>query len=184
MKESGGRLRSDPMPDDGYGSMTITSVKTTEGLALTHRLQFVQPDDGNIKDHSLAKLRLPKPIKSGESVTIHLEFEVELPNIFARMGTTENFIMAGQWFPKISVYEPAGLRGRAEEGWNLHQYHGNSEFYSNFGIYSVRIRVPENYIVAATGFPTKPAQKSNGEKFISFTRMTCMILPGRHRQTL
>lgn len=168
MKESGGRLRSDPMPDDGYGSMTITSVKTTEGLALTHRLQFVQPDDGNIKDHSLAKLRLPKPIKSGESVTIHLEFEVELPKIFARMGTTENFIMAGQWFPKISVYEPTGLRGRAEEGWNLHQYHGNSEFYSNFGIYSVRIRVPENYIVAATGFPTKPAQKSNGEKIYQF----------------
>ncbi|GAE09278.1 hypothetical protein JCM10914_5633 [Paenibacillus sp. JCM 10914] len=168
MKESGGRLRSDPMPDNGFGSMTITDVKTTEGVSLTHRLQFVQPDDGNIKDHSLAKLRLQRPIKGGESITVHMEFEVELPKIFARMGSTDNFVMAGQWFPKISVYEPAGLRGREDEGWNLHQYHGNSEFYSNFGIYSVRIRVPENYIVAATGFPTKPAQKADGEKVYQF----------------
>lgn len=168
MKESGGRLRSDPMPENGYGSMKITNVKTTDGLGLTQRLQFVQPDDGNIKDQSLAKLRLPKPVKGGESITLHLEFEVELPKIFARMGRTEDFVMAGQWFPKISVYEPAGTRGRTQEGWNLHQYHGNSEFYSNFGIYSVRIRVPEDYIVAATGFPTKPAQKANGEKIYQF----------------
>lgn len=168
MKESGGRLRTDKMPDDGYGSMTITGIKTTEGLSLLHRMQYVQPDDGNMKDQTLVKLRLPRPVRGGESITLNMEFEVELPKIFARMGMAEDFVMAGQWFPKVSVYEKAGTRGRAEEGWNLHQYHGNSEFYADFGIYSVRIRVPEDYIVAATGFPTKAAFKTNGEKVYQF----------------
>lgn len=168
MKESDGRLRSDRMPENGYGSMKITGIKTTQGVSLLHRLQFVQPDDGNVKDQSLVKLRLPRPVKGGESISLNMEFEVDMPKIFARMGTAGDFVMAGQWFPKISVYEPVGVRERTEEGWNLHQYHGNSEFYANFGIYSVRIRVPENYIVAATGFPTKPAVKENGEKVYHF----------------
>ncbi|OAB43602.1 M1 family metallopeptidase [Paenibacillus glacialis] len=168
MKESGGRLRNDVMPTDGFGSMTLTELETADGLSLMHRIQYVQPDDGNSKDTSLVKVRLPRPVKGGESITLNMKFEVKLPQIFARMGTAGNFVMAGQWFPKISVYEPAGLRGRTTEGWNLHQYHGNSEFYADFGIYNVRIHVPENYIVAATGFPIKSAQFLKGQKIYQF----------------
>ncbi|MFU1796982.1 M1 family metallopeptidase [Paenibacillus azoreducens] len=167
MKESGGRLRDDKMPTDGFGSMTITDMKTSEGLSLMHRMQYVQPDDGNVKDKTLVKVRLPKPVKGGESITLSIQFEVKLPKIFARMGTADEFVMAGQWFPKISVYEPVGLRGRTTEGWNLHQYHGNSEFYSDFGIYSVRIHVPANYIVAGTGI-MQSSQIRNKEKIYQF----------------
>lgn len=168
MKESGGKLRGDVMPTNGYGSMNITEMKTEDGLSLLHRMQYVQPDDGNIKDTTLIKVRLPKPVKGGESITLHTRFEVNLPKIFARMGTADHFVMAGQWFPKLSAYEPVGRRGRTTEGWNLHQYHGNSEFYADFGIYSVRIRVPETYKVAATGFPTQQAVVKNGEKVYQF----------------
>ena len=168
MKESGGKLRNDVMPTDGFGSMTLTGLETTDGLSLMHRIQYVQPDDGNSKDTTLVKVRLPRPVKGGESITLNMKFEVKLPQIFARMGTAGKFVMAGQWFPKISVYEPAGLRGRTTEGWNLHQYHGNSEFYADFGIYNVRIHVPENYIVAATGFPIKSAQIVKGQKIYQF----------------
>ncbi|WP_211749650.1 M1 family metallopeptidase [Paenibacillus sp. Marseille-Q4541] len=168
MKESGGKLRGDAMPKDGYGSMKLTEIKTTDGLSLLHRIQYVQPDDGNVNDKSLVKVRLPKPVKGGESITLSMAFEVDMPKIFARMGTADNFVMAGQWFPKLSVYEPVGTRNRKTEGWNLHQYHGNSEFYSDFGIYSVRIAVPDNYTVAATGFPTKPYFKQNGQRIYQF----------------
>lgn len=168
MKESGGKLRGDVMPTDGYGSMKFTDMQTEDGLSLLHRMQYVQPDDGNIKDKTLIKVRLPKPVKGGESITIRTSFEVSLPKIFARMGKTDDFVMAGQWFPKLSAYEPVGRRGRTIEGWNLHQYHGNSEFYADFGIYSVRIRVPETYKVAATGFPTQQATLKNGEKVYQF----------------
>lgn len=111
MKESGGKLRGDIMPKDGWGSMEITELRTTDGISLLHRLQYVQPDDGNAKDKTLAKVRLPVAVQGGESLTLKMKFTVKLPKVFARMGTAGNFVMAGQWFPKISVYEPAGTRG-------------------------------------------------------------------------
>ncbi|RCX14447.1 peptidase M1-like protein [Fontibacillus phaseoli] len=168
MRESGGKLRSDVMPKDGWGAMELTEIRTTDGISLLHRLQFVQPDDGNTHDKTLAKVRLPVTVRGGESVTLKINFTVKLPKIFARMGTSGDFVMAGQWFPKLSVYEPAGTRSRTTEGWNLHQYHGNSEFYSDFGIYSVNIDVPETYTVAATGFQTKPAVRKDGRKSVQF----------------
>lgn len=168
MKESGGKLRGDVMPKDGWGRMELTEIRTSDGISLLHRVQYVQPDDGNTKDHTLAKVRLPVTVRGGESITLKIQFKVTLPKIFARMGAAGDFVMAGQWFPKLSVYEPAGTRGRAAEGWNLHQYHGNSEFYSDFGIYSVNIDVPDHYTVASTGFQTKSATTKDGRKSVQF----------------
>ncbi|MFD3270912.1 M1 family metallopeptidase [Paenibacillus dendritiformis] len=168
MRESGGRLREDPMPADGYGGISLTALETTDGLSLMNRIEYVQPDDGNAKDKTLMKIRLPQPVKSYERITLTMKFEVKLPKVFARMGYAEDFVMAGQWFPKLAAYEKVGVRGRSAEGWNLHQYHGNSEFYANYGIYSVKIQVPDTYTVAATGFPTKTPVLENGRKTYQF----------------
>lgn len=168
MKESGGTLRGDTMPENGFGSMTLTDLRTSEGTSLMQRVQYVQPDDGNVNDKTLLKVHLPQPVNGGESVTLKLQFEVQLPKIFARMGASGNFVMAGQWFPKLSVYEPVGTRGVKEEGWDLHQYHGTSEFYSDFGIFNVTIAVPSNYTVAATGFPVKNAKIKQDQKIYQF----------------
>lgn len=156
------------MPENGFGSMTLTDLRTTEGTSLMQRVQFVQPDDGNVNDKTLLKVHLPQPVNGGESVTLKLQYEVQLPKIFARMGASGNFVMAGQWFPKLSVYEPMGTRGVKEEGWDLHQYHGTSEFYSDFGIFNVTIAVPSDYTVAATGFPVKNAKLKQDQKIYQF----------------
>jgi hypothetical protein len=169
MTESGGKLRGDKATPAGQGHMELLSLQTESGASLLPRLQAIQPDDGNVHDFTLARLRLIEPVAPGESVTLKMGFEVKLPQVFARMGYYDDFVMAGQWFPKLAVYETAGTRGRVAEGWNVHQYHGNSEFYSDFGIYSVRISVPEAYTVAATGFQTKPAAAAeNGYKTFQF----------------
>lgn len=168
MKESGGQLRDSKLPANGYGEMKLNSLYTVDGISLLQRSQFVQPDDGNRKDNTLLKLRLPHPVLSQETITLKMGFIVKLPKIFARMGYADQFVMAGQWFPKVAAYEKKGVRGRTTEGWNIHQYHGNSEFYSNYGIYSVRIQVPAHYTVAATGFPTKEAIAVNGKKIYQF----------------
>lgn len=168
MKESGGKLRGDTMPENGFGSMSLKDLRTSEGTSLMQRIQYVQPDDGNVNDKTLIKVHLPQPVNGGESITLKLQYEVQLPKIFARMGTSGNFVMAGQWFPKLSVYEPTGIRGVKEEGWNLHQYHGTSEFYSDFGIFNVTIAVPSNYTVAATGFPVKNARIKQDQKIYQF----------------
>ncbi|WP_052339529.1 M1 family metallopeptidase [Gorillibacterium massiliense] len=155
-RESGGKLRQDEKKPNNTGNMTVTGIRSEQGEDLSRLTEFVRPDDGNSQDHTLMKLRLLTPVPAGGKITLNLDFLVKLPFVYARMGyADDNFYMAGQWFPKIAVYEPAGTRGRTEEGWNLHQYHGNSEFYADFGIYDVKIKVPAGYTVAATGFPSK-----------------------------
>ena len=168
MSESGGTLRHDKATDNSTSYMKLLTLQTLEGESLLPRLQFIQPDDGNKNDQTLARLRLPEPVEPGKSITLKMSFEVKLPEVFARMGYSGSFVMAGQWFPKLAVYETAGTRGRPDEGWNVHQYHGNSEFYSDFGVYSVSIQVPENYTVAATGFQTKPVATANGRSTYQF----------------
>ncbi|MEF3303258.1 M1 family aminopeptidase [Paenibacillus sp. GYB003] len=167
-RESGGKLRQDEMKEGSFGHMSIESIATESGIDLAHSMQYVQPDDGNKQDQTLMKIRLPQPVPPGGETTVKFRFSVKLPVVFARMGYSGDFVMAGQWFPKIAVYEPKGTRGRAEEGWNLHQYHGNSEFYADFGMYNVRIEVPTNYTVAATGFPIKPASDDGTKKTYQF----------------
>lgn len=168
LEESGGQLRGDKMKPGSYGSMTLDALTTEQGETLLPRLHYVQPDDGNDSDKTLATFRLPEPVKPGAETTLRLKFTVKLPQVFARMGQAGSFVMAGQWFPKIAAYETVGTRGRLTEGWDTHQYHGNSEFYSDFGIYSVRINVPEGDIVAATGSMTQPAVVKDGRKIYQF----------------
>jgi hypothetical protein len=168
IRESGGKLREDRMKEDGFGSMDISAIKLKNGRDIIETLEYVQPDDGNKNDRTLARLDLSEPVAPGASVTLRMDYTVKLPAAFARMGYSEDYVMAGQWFPKLAVYEPAGTRGRTEEGWNMHQYHGNSEFYADFGIYNVRINVPADYTVAATGFPTKPPATTENTKTYHF----------------
>jgi hypothetical protein len=169
-RESGGQLREDRRTEHSVGSMEVTSLETTDGFDLMHRMQFIQPNDGNKADRTLFSVRLGKPVAPGETVTLQMEYRVKLPEVYARMGYKGDFVMAGQWFPKVAVYEPAGRRGRTAEGWNAHQYHGNSEFYADFGIYNVKIQVPAEYTVAATGFPPVPAvpDRAQGTKTYHF----------------
>ncbi|MDF2926007.1 MAG: family peptidase [Paenibacillaceae bacterium] len=168
MAESGGQLRGDKQQGDSYGRMELQSLATEQGVNLMERLTYVQPDDGNKNDRSLVKVALLEPVFPGGKITLRMDYQVKMPQVFARMGYSGDFYMAGQWFPKLAKYEPAGTRGRTEDGWNLHQYHGNSEFYADFGIYDVKIKVPSSYTVAATGFPTKPAVIENDEKTYRF----------------
>lgn len=167
MRESGGKLRSAEVKNDQLGSMRIDTIQLPDGEALTSSIAYVQPDDGNLDDRTLFKLTLPEPLQPHESLTLYVDFQVQLPYAFARMGHVGDFIMAGQWFPKLAAYETRNTRGRATEGWNLHQYHGNSEFYANYGTYSVEINVPASYQVAATGTPLEE-KIAAGRKSIRF----------------
>jgi len=151
MKESGGQLRGDQMATDGWGWIDITSIATASGADLKPTLAFIQPDDGNPDDQTVVKATLPDPVPPGGSVTLDIVFVSKLPRVFARTGYKDDFYLVGQWFPKLGVYEPAGMRGRETGGWNCHQFHATSEFYADFGTYAVEITVPSDYVLGATG---------------------------------
>ncbi|MGE5199787.1 MAG: M1 family metallopeptidase [Rhodospirillaceae bacterium] len=167
MKESGGQLRGDEMPKDGWGWIDITAIRTASGVDLKPTLAFIQPDDGNRNDQTVVKAALPEPVPPGGSVTLEMAFTSKLPRVFARTGYKDDFYLAGQWFPKLGVYEPAGMRGRAAGGWNCHQFHANSEFYADFGSYTVAITVPNGYVVGATG--ERRHERANGDGTTTYT---------------
>ena len=115
--------------------------------------EFIQPDDGNTEDRTVARYPLPRPLQPGEWVELEIEFAAEMPKIFARTGAHGDFVLGGQWFPKIGVFEDAGDRGRTEAGWNVHQFHANSEFFADFGDWDVTLELPAKYAgrIGATG---------------------------------
>ena len=155
VRESGGQLRGDKMPADGWGWTDVTSLKLKDGKDLLPSLRFEHPDDDNDRDRTVARVVLPEPVAPGGSVTLDLAWKAKLPRVFARTGFVRDYFLVGQWFPKLGVYEPAGLRGRAAGGWNCHQFHANSEFYADFGHYRVAITLPARFVVGATGTRTE-----------------------------
>ncbi len=162
MTESGGRLRGDLMGQDSWGWIDVTSMKLSDGRDLLRSATFEHPDDDNKDDQTVMRVVLQQPVPPGGSVAFDAEFRAQLPQVFARTGFRNDFFMVGQWFPKVAVYEPAGMRGRAAGGWNCHQFHANSEFYADFGSYRVAITVPKNFVVGASGTRVSKTENRDG----------------------
>ncbi len=143
MREAGAR-RAGKDKRNEWGYIEVDSLTSASGENWLPLTAFIQPDDGNADDKSVLRLQLPRPLPPGESLTLHFAFTAQLPAPpIARTGIKNEFVMAGQWFPKIGVYENGA--------WNCHQFHANSEFYADFGVYNVDITVPASHIVGATG---------------------------------
>ena len=115
--------------------------------------EIIQPDDGNPDDRTVARYPLPRPIQPGEWVEVDIAFTSQMPEIFARTGVSGDFVLGGQWFPKVGVFEDSGDRGRTDPGWNTHQFHADSEFFADFGDWDVRLTLPSEYAgkIGATG---------------------------------
>ena len=156
------RLRGGKVRDRHWGWTRITSMTLEDGTDLLPDLTFERPDDGNADDFTVARVQLPFAVQPGASVKIHLAFKALLPKVIARTGWAGRFHLVGQWFPKVGVYEGAGVRDRKTAAWNCHQFHANSEFYSDFGNYRVSVTVPEDYVVGATGVEVSREQLAEG----------------------
>ncbi len=146
-----GTLRGGREIDREWGWTRVISLRSEDGIDLLPSLTFERPDDGNPEDFTVARVLLERPVEPGASVTVDVTFEAQLPRVIARTGWAGDFHLIGQWFPKLGVYEAEGHGGRAEAGWNCHQFHPATEFYSDFGRYRVQLTVPEDFVVGATG---------------------------------
>ncbi|HUI43367.1 MAG TPA: M1 family metallopeptidase [Terriglobia bacterium] len=135
-------------PDAGwdpkhYGAIEVRSIAADGMGDLTSQMQFIQPDDHNSDDRTVAQVTLPKPVPPGASVTFRIAFHDQLPEVVERTGYKRDFFMVGQWFPKVGVWWHGG--------WNCHQFHSTTEFFADFGTFDVKVTVPRNYILGAGG---------------------------------
>lgn len=166
MRESGGAHRGNSYDSKKAGHITLQSMDilrqgTQVGREdILPRLRFMQPDDGNPHDETVAAVTLPRPVAPGETIELEIDFYSKLPKVSARTGWEitgrgEPFYLVAQWFPKLGVYEVPGQRYVPEDApsgkWSTHQFHANSEFYADFGVYHLRITAPSTYTVGASG---------------------------------
>jgi len=151
----------------GWGWSQVTRVTDASGNDLTANLSYVQPDDGNINDQTVLRIDLAQEVAAGESLTLSYDWQAKVPKTMPRTGYNKDYFFFAQWFPKVGVYEPAGMRYATEDKWNCHQYHSDGEYYSDFGVYEVLLTLPENYTVAASGRQVGLI-KANGKKTWTF----------------
>jgi hypothetical protein len=164
MQESDGSFRGasfDKTKMEEWGYIDVLSMKVVGGEELTKKIVFIQPDDNNLNDQTVISVMLDKPVLPNGEIDLDIKFVSKLPKVFARTGYSDNFFMAGQWFPKLGVYEPKGQRYATKGQWNCHQFHENSEFYANFSVYNVDITLPKNYVVGSGGL--LQSEKDNGD---------------------
>ncbi len=127
----------------GYeGGYKIKSVKGAGGKALSHTI-----------NRTMMRIDLDQPLKSGGQYIFSIEWSY---NIYDRMtengrGGYEYFpeddnyaYTCAQWFPRMAVYDDIN-------GWQNKQFIGSGEFALTFGNYHVKITVPSDHIIAATG---------------------------------
>ncbi len=89
------------------------------------------------------KVHLPKPLKPGDQITIETPFFVKIPKVFSRLGHIGKHYEITQWYPKPAVYDHLG--------WHPMPYLTMGEFYSEFGSFDVKITLPDDYRIMATG---------------------------------
>lgn len=150
--ESGGVTRGGAIKDGEFGWTRITSI-VVDGEELVAGLEPHAPDDGNKDDRTVARVRLKKPIKGGTAAVVEVRWEARMPRVRRRTGWKDDFLFVAQWFPKLGVWESGN-------GWNCHQFHASTEFFSNYGRYDVEIDLPRKYEgkVGASGVQEGPAK--------------------------
>lgn len=95
---------------------------------------------------TILEVTLNEPLPSGESTTLELDFEGQVPDVIRRAGKNSAegvaFSMA-QWYPKMAEYDI--------EGWNTDPYTGR-EFHGVWGNFDVKISLNKDFTVAASGY--------------------------------
>ncbi len=143
-----------------YGSEDIKSIEVVGQGDLTRELQFIAPDDGNKDDKTVIDLHVPKPIPNGAYVQFRIAFQTKFPETQARSGWKRDFLLAGQWFPKIGVWWHGA--------WNCHQYHNTTEFFADFGVYDVKLTVPMGEVIGASGIEVSSVENTDNTKTVTY----------------
>jgi hypothetical protein len=131
-----------------WSYVVVDSIRPSAGT------RFAAPDDGNPDDRTVFVVTLPAPVEPGASIDVELAWHAKIPRTFARTGFRGNFFFVAQWFPKLGVFEPTG--------WNCHQYHASTEYFSDYGVYNVELTVPGRFVVGASGREMEQRENPDG----------------------
>ncbi len=137
------------MENDFDGGFKIEWVRDAQGKALRYTI-----------NKTMMRVDLEKPLAPGQHTTFAVKWWYNINNrmeIGGRSGyeyfeADDNYLYTiAQFFPRMCVYSD-------DDGWQNKQFLGRGEFTLTFGDYDVKLTVPEDHLVAATGELQNPAK--------------------------
>jgi hypothetical protein len=146
---------------DYKGGYTIKSVKDVAGKGLPY-----------VINNTMMRIDLPTPMKTGDKFVFSIDWSYTEydRHIFNGRGGYEFFPEDGnylytfaQWFPRMCVFDDY-------EGWQNKQFLGQGEFALTFGNYRVKITVPSDHIVGATGTIQNPKDVLTAEQLARYEK--------------
>ncbi|MGF1637531.1 MAG: M1 family metallopeptidase [Cyclobacteriaceae bacterium] len=139
----------------GFTSQELVNM-TGHNYDMGYKILAVKDQEGNDLPHTINKtmmrIDLPNEIEPGAKYTFSIKWFYYI-NDRMRLGgrcgyeyfDDGNYLYTiAQWFPRMCVYDDI-------EGWQNKQFLGRGEFALPFGNYEVKMTVPADHIVAATG---------------------------------
>ncbi|RZP12192.1 MAG: M1 family peptidase [Flavobacteriales bacterium] len=138
----------------------FTSEKFVGGFNIEKVLDENGRSLGFTINKTMMRVDLPNPIKSGQEFNFSIKWWYKINNHvpsrdrsgYEYFSEDDNraYVIA-QFFPRLAVYNDI-------EGWQNYQFWGNGEFALNFGDYDVKITVPDDHIMEATGELQNPKE--------------------------
>jgi hypothetical protein len=153
-EDAWGEIREEDWSSLEVSGIHLLGEDEAETVDLGSSLRYESPDDGNPWDRTVLVATLPRAVPPGETVRVEMTWEARIPGFFARTGYRGDFYFFAHWFPKLAVFGP--------EGWNSHQFHVATEFFSDYGIYDVSMTVPADWVVGATGLERDRRRNDDG----------------------
>jgi hypothetical protein len=126
------------------GGFKIEYVNDAKGAPLSYTI-----------NETMMRINLTKPLAHGEKMVINIKWNYNINNYmidggrsgyeqFSKEKDNNRLYVLAQFYPRMAVYNDV-------EGWQNMQFWGSGEFALPFGNFDVKITVPADHIMEATG---------------------------------
>ena len=134
---------------ESFGGIEIKSVSSADNT-----LEYSITGE----DENILCVILPKEIYPNESVSVTIEYTINLANVIARTGINRKAINLANFYPILCGIDDQGF-------YECLYYSSGDPYYSDCANYNVEITAPSEYVIASSG--ELCTQNLNGEKTTS-----------------
>ncbi|HAR19356.1 MAG TPA: aminopeptidase [Cytophagales bacterium] len=163
----------------GKMSETIDLKELQKGMApqdsLGYKLLKLEANGKALKyaiNKTMLRIDLPKALKSGEKFTFRVDWQNKINDRIKTGGRSgyeyfsedKNYLYCiAQFYPRLAAFTDYS-------GWQNKQFLGDAEFACTFGNYSVKITVPSDHILGATGVLQNPKEAIQEKYYAQFVK--------------
>ena len=136
--------RIEKLAPDEIGFLHATSL-IQDGVSLSYK-----------EEETILVVPLAAPLAPGDSTTLTMAFEGQVPKQIRRSGRNSKEGVAlsmTQWYPKLAEYD--------HEGWHANPYIGR-EFHGVWANFDVTLTLDKRYVVGGTGYLQNPEEVGHG----------------------